>query len=63
MYNIFATPWTVAHQIPLSMGILQARILEWLPCPPPEGLPSSGIKPRSPALQVNLPAELPGKPI
>ena len=23
-----ATPWTVAHQIPLSMGILQARILE-----------------------------------
>jgi len=25
-----ATPWTVAHQAPLSMGILQARILEWL---------------------------------
>ena len=23
------TPWTVAHQAPLSMGILQARILEW----------------------------------
>ena len=22
------TPWTVAHQAPLSMGILQARILE-----------------------------------
>ena len=21
--------WTVAHQAPLSMGILQARILEW----------------------------------
>ena len=26
-------------------GILQARILEWLPCPPPEDLPNPGIKP------------------
>ena len=24
------TPWTVAHQAPLSMGILQARKLEWV---------------------------------
>ena len=24
------TTWTVAHQAPLSMGILQARILEWV---------------------------------
>ena len=24
----FVTPWTVAHQAPLSMGILQARLLE-----------------------------------
>ena len=24
------TPWTVARQAPLSMGILQARILEWI---------------------------------
>ena len=23
-------PWTVACQAPLSMGILQARILEWV---------------------------------
>ena len=23
-------PWTVAHQAPLSVGILQARILEWV---------------------------------
>ena len=27
---LFATPWTVAHQAPLSTGILQARILEWV---------------------------------
>ena len=25
-----ATPWTVTRQAPLSMGILQARILEWV---------------------------------
>ena len=24
------TPWTVARQAPLSMGIFQARILEWV---------------------------------
>ena len=28
--RLFTTPWTVAHQAPLSMGILQARILEWV---------------------------------
>ena len=27
------TPWTVAHQAALSMGILQARILEWVVVP------------------------------
>ena len=27
--QLFATPWTVAHQAPLSKGISQARILEW----------------------------------
>ena len=28
--QLFATPWTEALQAPLSMGILQARILEWV---------------------------------
>ena len=28
--QLFATPRTVACQAPLSMGILQARILEWV---------------------------------
>ena len=28
--QLFVTPWTVACQAPLSMGILQARILEWV---------------------------------
>ena len=29
----FVTPWTAAHQAPLSMGILQARTLEWVAVP------------------------------
>ena len=33
---LFATLWTVAYQAALSMGILQARILEWV------AVPSSG---------------------
>ena len=28
--QLFATPWTAAHQALLSMGIPQARILEWV---------------------------------
>ena len=31
------TPWTVACQAPLSMGILQARILEWVAMPSSRG--------------------------
>ena len=33
MSDAFASPWTVAHQAPLPMGILQARILEWVAIP------------------------------
>ena len=29
----FVTPWTVACQVHLSMGILQARIVKWLAIP------------------------------
>ena len=41
------TPWTAAHQAPLSMGF--SRQEEWggWPCPPPAGLPNPGIKPGS----------------
>ena len=35
--QLFATPWTVACQAPLSMGILQARILKWVAMPSPRG--------------------------
>ena len=60
---LFVTLWMVAHHAPLSMGILQARILEWVAMPSCRGCPNPGIGPSSPALQADaLPAELPGKP-
>ena len=31
--QLLVTLWTVAPQAPLSMGILQARILEWVVIP------------------------------
>ena len=31
------TPWTAARQAPLSLGILQARILEWVALPSSRG--------------------------
>ena len=34
---LFVTLWTVAHQAPLSMGVLQARILEWVAVPSSRG--------------------------
>ena len=45
-------------------GILQARILKWVPFPSLEDLPNQGSKPRSPTLQADsLPSEPPGKPL
>ena len=48
-----AAPWTVAHQAPLSMGILHTRILQWVAIPSPGDPPNPGIEPRSPALQAD----------
>ena len=43
--QLFVTPWTVAHQAPLSMGF-SARLEYWggLPCPPPGDLPDPGTE-------------------
>ena len=32
---LFVTLWTIAPQAPLSMGILQERLLEWIAMLPP----------------------------
>ena len=58
------TPWTVAHQAPLSMRISRQEYWSGLPCPPPGDLPNPQIEPRSPALQADsLPSEPPGKSV
>ena len=58
-----ATPWTVAHQVPLSMGFSRQEYWSGLPFPSPGDLPNPGIKPMSPALQADsLLTELQGKP-
>ena len=47
----FATPWTVALQVPpLSMGFPREEYWRRLPFPPPGDLPNSGMEPASPAL-------------
>ena len=43
-----ATPWTVAHQASLAMGLSRQEYWSGLPCPSPGDLPNSGIKPMSP---------------
>ena len=61
--RLFATPWTVAYQAPLSMGFSRQECWSGLPFPSPGDLPDPGIKPGSPALQADvLPSEPPGKP-
>ena len=60
---LFVTPWTVARQASLS-SILQARTLEWLPCPSPGDCPDPEIEPGSSALQVDsLPLSHWGSPV
>ena len=61
--RLFATPWTVAYQAPLSMGFSRQEHWSGLPFPSPGDLPEPGIEPGSPALQADaLLSETPGKP-
>ena len=48
--RLFATPWTVAYQAPLSMEFSRQVYWSVLPFPSPGDLPNPGIKPRSLAL-------------
>ena len=61
--QLLATPWTVAHQAPLSMGFSRQEYWSGLPFPSPGDLPDPGIEPGSSASQADaLPSEPPGKP-
>ena len=48
--QLFATPWTVAYQAPLSMEFSRQEYWSGLPFPSPGDLPDRGIEPRSPTL-------------
>ena len=55
--RIFVTPWTVAHQAPLSMGFSRHEYWSGLPCPPAGDPPSPEMEPQSlssPALAGGL---------
>ena len=57
------TPWTAAHQAPLSMTFSRQGYWSGLPFSSPGDLPNPGIEPWSPALQADsLLTELHGKP-
>ena len=51
--QLYATPWTVAHQAPQSMGFPRQEYWSGLPFRPPGDLPDPGIEPESPALQLD----------
>ena len=62
--RLFATPWTVARQAPLSMRFSKQEYWSGLLYPPPGDLPNPGIKPRPPALAGGFfTNEPPGKSI
>ena len=47
------TPWTVAHQAPMSMGFSKQEYWSGLPFPPPGDLPDPGIEPVSPTMEAD----------
>ena len=63
--SLFATPWTAAHQAPLSMEFSWQEYWSWLPFPPPGDLPDPGWNPSLLSLLYwqagSLPLTLPGK--
>ena len=45
--QLFVTPWTVAHQAPLSTGFFRQEYWSRLLCPPSGDLPDPGNYPSS----------------
>ena len=61
--QLFATPWTVAHQAPPTMEFSRQEYWSGLPFSSPGDLPDPGIEPGSPSLWAEaLPSEPPGNP-
>ena len=63
MSDSFATPWTVAHQVPLCMGFSRQEYWSGLPFPSPGDLSNLAMESVSPALAGRFfITEPPGKP-
>ena len=61
--RLFATPWTVAHQAPLSMGFSRQGYWSGFPFPSPGDLHDPKIEPTSPVLAAKFFSnEPPGEP-
>ena len=67
LFLTFETPWTVAHQAPLSMEFSRQEYWSGQSFRSPEDLPNTGIKFASPVFSAlradSLPFEPPGSPI
>ena len=59
--NSFVIPWTVAHQVPLSMEFSRQEYWNGLPFPSPGDLPNPGIESRSPTLRADALTSARGK--
>ena len=58
--QLFAAPWTLAYQAPLSIEFSRQEHWSGLPFPSPGDLPNPGIEPGSPTLRADtLPSEPP----
>ena len=51
--QLSVTLWTVAHQVPLSIGFSRQEYWSGLPFPSPEDLPDPGIEQTVPASQTD----------
>ena len=60
--QLCATTWTVAYQVPLSIGFSRQEYWSVLPFPSSGDLPDPGIKPGSCTADRFFTTELPGKP-
>ena len=62
--RLFVTPWIVARQAPLSLGILQARRLEWVAMPFSRGSSQPRDRTQVSCMQAgSLPSEPQGSPV
>ena len=62
--RLFVTPWTVAHEAPISIEFSRQEYWSELPFSSPGDLPDPGIEPGSSVLQADtLPSELPGQSV